>query len=223
MKISRRVAVKGLAGLALAIGGYSCASPDSSLSPTPTASPHSLSRIIYTYQGHTARVTAVAWSLRGNRIASGSLDKTVQVWDATTGSHVSTYRGHTDGVVAVAWSPDSQFVASGSLDKTAQVWQVATDAHVTTYQGHTARINAVVWSPDGKYIASGSLDTTVQVWEATTGKVLYTYRGYNVGAAQSDPAKGVLPDLIFAVAWAPDDKRIVTAYGAMFVQVSQAL
>jgi len=45
------------------------------------------------------------------------------------------------------------------------------------------------------------------VWNAVTGDVLYTYDGYNVKAA-INPSKGVLPDLIFFVAWSPNGKRI---------------
>ena len=38
------------------------------------------------------------WSPDGKRIASGSNDKTVQVWDASNGRHLVTYTGHTDSV-----------------------------------------------------------------------------------------------------------------------------
>jgi WD40 repeat protein len=46
--------------------------------PTPI----SLVTPLYTYQGHSSGVNAVAWSPDGKRIASGSDDKTVQVWGA---------------------------------------------------------------------------------------------------------------------------------------------
>jgi len=36
----------------------------------------------FTYQGHSDYVSAVAWSPDGKRIASGSNDMTVQVWQA---------------------------------------------------------------------------------------------------------------------------------------------
>src|SRR2546425_8775052 len=39
-------------------------------------------------------------------IVSASYDKTVQVWDATTGDNVVTYSGHTDRVTDVSWLPD---------------------------------------------------------------------------------------------------------------------
>jgi WD40 repeat protein len=68
-------------------------------------------------------VRLVAWSPDGQRIASGSLDNTVQVWNASDGSRVFTYKGHSDDVLSVAWSPDGQRIASGSSDKTVQVWQ----------------------------------------------------------------------------------------------------
>jgi eukaryotic-like serine/threonine-protein kinase len=66
---------------------------------------------------------AVAWSPDGKRIASGSENKTVQVWDAANGGNAFIYRRHSDEVQAVAWSPDSKRIASGSVDKTVQVWQ----------------------------------------------------------------------------------------------------
>jgi hypothetical protein len=51
---------------------------------------------------------------------------------------------------------------------------------------------------------------TVQVWNAATGAVAYTYNGYNVDAARrGETMKGVLPDLVFAVAWSHNGKRIV--------------
>ena len=49
---------------------------------------------------------------------------------------------------------------------------------------------------------------SVQTWDASTGTLLYAYRGYNVEQARSNPSKGVLPDLIYAVSWSHNGKRI---------------
>jgi eukaryotic-like serine/threonine-protein kinase len=69
-------------------------------------------------------VRAIAWSFDGNHIASiVSGDKTVQVWDATTGEKIATYR-HSGAVKALAWSPVGNYIASASGDKTVHVWQV---------------------------------------------------------------------------------------------------
>jgi WD40 repeat protein len=158
--------------------------------------------------GHTGAVTTVAWSPDGKYIASGSADGTVRLWNAVTGAQQFVYHGHTDSVNSVSWSPDSQRLVSGSSDKTVQILDAATGSHVYTYRGHSGTVSSVSWAPDGKRIASGSWDKTVQVWEAATGKVAYIYDGYNVKVAQIDPSRGVLPDLIFVVAWSHNGKRI---------------
>ena len=187
-RMSRRAILRRLVGLTLAGGSITsfitaCGSPTNT-SPAfhqiaapsafqsdtipapqpPTASSHS--KALYTYHGHFASVNAVAWSPDGKRIASGSNDGTVQVWDATDGGHVFTYRGHIDRVNAVAWSPDGRRIASGSADGTVQVWDAANGGHVFTYRGHSGPVWTVAWSPNGKRIASGSADKTVQVWLA---------------------------------------------------------
>lgn len=160
------------------------------------------------YRGHSDTVNTVAWSPDGKYIATGSEDSTVRMWDAATGKQMYIYRGHQAGVNSIAWSPDSQQIVSGASDKTVQILDAPTGNHRYTYRGHSSTVSSVSWSPDGKYIASGSWDKTVQVWNAATGAVLYTYSGYNVKAAQTDSTKGVLPDLIFAVAWSHNGKRL---------------
>lgn len=153
-------------------------------------------------------VNVVSWPPDGKYIASGSEDGTVHMWNVATGQLMYVYRGHRGSVNAITWSPDSQKFASGSADKTVQIVDALTGKHVFTFRGHSDTVSSVSWSPDGKHIVSGSWDKTVQVWDAVTGAVLYTYRGYNVQAAQLNPTKGVLPDLIFSVAWSHNGKRI---------------
>ena len=125
---------------------------------------------------HTSRVTAVAWSVRGTRIASASYDKTVRVWDANDGNNLITYQGHWDRVLSVAWSPDGNLLASAGNDGTVQLWDPLTANLVLTYREHSQPVLALAWSPDGKRIASACEDQTVQLWDTITGQTLYIYR-----------------------------------------------
>ena len=60
----------------------------------------------------------------GKRIASGSDDGTVRIWDAESGQELLQLKGHTSSVFSVTFSPDSKRVASGSYDKTVRIWEV---------------------------------------------------------------------------------------------------
>ncbi|RMZ90383.1 hypothetical protein DV736_g2368, partial [Chaetothyriales sp. CBS 134916] len=78
--------------------------------------------LIQTLAGHSNSVTAVAFSPDSKQIASGSYDKTIKLWDTTTGNLQKTLAGHSDWVRAVAFSPDGKQIVSGSDDKTIKLW-----------------------------------------------------------------------------------------------------
>ena len=66
---------------------------------------------------------SVAFSPDGQRIVSGSRDKTLRLWDATSGAPIGApLRGHDERVSSVAFSPDGQRIVSGSADKTLRLW-----------------------------------------------------------------------------------------------------
>lgn len=77
-----------------------------------------------TLQGHQRRVNALSLSSDGARIASGSSDKTVGIWDVASGKRLDVLKGHDRLVNTVSFSPDGTQIASGSDDGTVRIWNV---------------------------------------------------------------------------------------------------
>src|SRR5262249_51499399 len=73
-------------------------------------------------KGHTGYVYSVAFSPKGNMLASASADRTVRLWDIQTKREIATLKGHLNLVNSVAFSPDGRTLASASQDKTIWLW-----------------------------------------------------------------------------------------------------
>ena len=176
------------------------------------------------FTGHINSVIAVAWSHDGKRIASGSEDATAQVWSATTGQTLLTFKEHTREVSSLTWSGNDSRIASCSLDNTVMIWDSRSGRTQLTYSKHKSGwLNAVAWSHNGRYIASGgevgtvtgnvytgtrgTKDVNMHVWDAQTGTTHTTYQSLPVDA----------------LAWSPDDTRIVTACTNNVAQVWRIL
>ncbi len=91
-------------------------------------------QIAHTLSGHSAPVVCLAFSPDGRRLATGSYDRTVKLWDMKTGTEMFTLIGHTAGVVSLAFSPDGNRIISGGIDSTARVWDATPLAFNVTAQ-----------------------------------------------------------------------------------------
>ncbi|MBA2542565.1 MAG: protein kinase, partial [Deltaproteobacteria bacterium] len=108
-------------------------------------------------------VSRIAFSADGTRIAAGMGDRTVRVWDASSGRVLRVLRGHSDLVLDVAFSPDGMTLASASYDKTIRVWDLASERH-RVLRGHALSVNRVLWR-DLVHLVSASRDGTLRLWD----------------------------------------------------------
>ena len=80
-----------------------------------------------TLKGHAGPVTCCDYSHDGCLIASGSIDKTVRLWDALHGNCLHVIEGHTRYVTSCAFSYDGLYLASGSNDRAVMIWKITTE------------------------------------------------------------------------------------------------
>jgi WD40 repeat protein len=113
----------------------------------------------------------------GQRMISGSVDKTARQWDLKVGKEIEEARGVCKGWIrTVAVSSNGRWVATGGGDwnKTStelKACEVETGI-VKTFKGHSDRINSIDISGDNTRLASGSLDFTSRIWNLDTGKLV---------------------------------------------------
>jgi WD40 repeat protein len=135
------------------------------------------STCVQTLEGHSDSVNSVTFSYNSEWLASASFDRTVNIWDASSGECLQTLRGHSNFVKSAAFSHDSARLASGSGDRTVKIWDANSGECLHTLNGHSNSVNLVAFSQDSAWLASASFDRTVKIWDACSGECLQTLEG----------------------------------------------
>ncbi|CAD5944935.1 hypothetical protein [Planktothrix agardhii] len=178
--------------------------------------------------GHSGSVNSVAISPDGQILVSGSDDKTITIWDLSTGQELRTLTGHSESVNSVAISPDGQILVSSShtvvsvrtvvnynseshtavmgnvyntINKI-KIWQLSTGQELRTLEGDASVLSLAI-SPDGQILVSGSADNTIKIWQLSTGEELRTLTGHS----ESVNSVAISPDGQILVSGS-DDKTI---------------
>lgn len=150
---------------------------------------------IRTLPGHDHSVSAVRFvpsgaagaPASGNLLVSASRDKTLRIWDVTTGYCVKTLRGHGDWVRTVSPSFDGRWLLSAGNDQVARLWDAGSGEVKATFLGHEHVIECCALAPaatyvhlasmaglkkappassSGEFLATGSRDKSIKIWDA---------------------------------------------------------
>ncbi|CAG8831145.1 3481_t:CDS:2, partial [Racocetra persica] len=120
---------------------------------------------------HSSGIWSARWSPHGNVVVTGSLDKTIKVWDAETGDFYRTIQGHNLGIISLDIDPLGEMIVSVSLDNTIRRWSVNDGIHLETIQvkpGDAWSCQFSPSSPEVRYFATSSQKGKVDLWDITT-------------------------------------------------------
>lgn len=140
-------------------------------------------QIFAEYEGHTQRISSLAFAKDSQKLLSGSQDMFVRVWrvEKNRGQKVTTAHDR-HSVISLAATRDSRQILSGSWDSKIVVWDVATRKPVKTLQypdergqeGKAGEVEAIVITQDNKhFIATAGNDNFFSIWDLQRGKLLY--------------------------------------------------
>ena len=127
----------------------------------------SLQAPIMELTGHSGEVFAVRFEKSGQHIASGSMDRSILLWN-TYGEceNYGKLTGHKGAVLDLHWSRDSQNIYSASADMTVASWDVETGSRIRKHLGHEEVINSLDVARRGnELLLSGSDDGSIGIWD----------------------------------------------------------
>jgi eukaryotic-like serine/threonine-protein kinase len=163
-----------------------------------------------TKTGTSIGTCTVAWEPCGKRLASGTVDGVIQIWDLEREQPVLILRGPPApdawwGIRSFAWSPDGGRLATGSADMTLRVWETGSGRQLLVVRGHESRVGPVAYSPDGTQLACWDFSDTIKIRDASTGRRV----------AEVPGAAGVCSG-----AWSPDGNLLASGDNHGIVTIS---
>ena len=116
--------------------------------------------------GHNGEITSVVFA-SDSTVLSGSTDKTIRIWDMSSGSAAKTLGPFADDVNAVALSPDGSTLASGMANHKIVLFDLASRGsnQPRTLSGHAGEVFSLAFTADGRWLASGGVDQSVRIWD----------------------------------------------------------
>ncbi|KAI8337668.1 WD40-repeat-containing domain protein [Chlamydoabsidia padenii] len=121
--------------------------------------------------GHQGPITAICYNTTGQYCITGGKDRSVRLWNPTTGLRLHSFENHGREVLDVSVSNDNSRIASCGADKAVILWDVGTGSILRKFTSHWERVNAVDFNDDGSVIASGSFDATIRIWDCRSSNL----------------------------------------------------
>ncbi|WP_299465786.1 caspase family protein [uncultured Microscilla sp.] len=160
-------------------------------------------------QGHSAKISDILFTPNGKSVISVSHDKTIRIWDSSSGELKKTIRGQIgDGsqgkIYSAALSPNGRLLVVGGFFSygtnreygAIRIIDLKRNEMIGKLTGHTDVVFSVAFSKDGRYIASGSGDKTIKIWEVNRKRLVTTLKGHS--------------NSIYEVAFAPNGNQLIS-------------
>ena len=123
------------------------------------------------FHGHSGRVLDIAFSARGEFLASSDQDMNIRLWDVRSGQEVHTFRMNSVDMADIDISTERNLLASGEA-----IWDLESMQEIHTLERGSPYPGFVAFSPDGSAVlALGLFEQQITLWDVTSGQPAYTF------------------------------------------------
>ncbi len=147
-------------------------------------------------------IYAVAWHPDGKLVASASLDKSIKIWDATTGLIAKEIKPGTEARIVPA---EVRTAAPGLLGASA-----GSVFNAPPSPGHKDQVFTLAFTKDGKQLASGSSDHTVKLWNPESGTLIREFSNPNLKSVGDGSPAPAHPGFVQCVKFTADGTKLVS-------------
>lgn len=124
--------------------------------------------------GHTSSISYLSFTPDNKYLISASGDKTIKVWDASTGILVRTINHSLPQIDGATISADGKYIAITYFAKI-EVYEIVTGTQTNSIILNTSNTYAITFSPDAKNIAIGSFfNKTVNIYSLSSNVLIKT-------------------------------------------------
>ncbi|CDJ28767.1 uncharacterized protein EMH_0017350 [Eimeria mitis] len=102
--------------------------------------------------------SCLEWMSGPNKLLSGCVDGTVQLWDLVTFSEICSKKAHNDFVTQLLHTPDEGVFISASADTTLKIWDVQMLECKHVLKGHSRSVTSIAHSKEYNCLISAGLD-----------------------------------------------------------------
>ena len=117
-----------------------------------------------TLQGHTGRVTDLAWHPHDPYLASVGEDQQLLIWNTSIERIHSHHKDHSWYLSSVAWHASGAWIASGSLDESIAVYAWPACQLLLRTARHPDWVRSLAWHPQHLIVAAGCKNGQIWLW-----------------------------------------------------------
>ncbi|KAF5696308.1 G-protein beta WD-40 repeat-containing protein [Fusarium mundagurra] len=123
---------------------------------------------------YSSRISAIM-VLSSHRIASGSDDGIIRIWEAEAGRLLSKMQAHRESVSKLAFSSPLQLLASGSTDGTGRIWHIGSSTPLSSHQLPRGRRILQIVFADQSGLVAFARRREVSLWDVTTDQMVQRF------------------------------------------------